>query len=103
MKHRRGIVFGGTALIGMALVLLIPFTAQGAGSFASVAFQQQWNSVEGTVPNFWGPLATARDGQVEPYAEGVYNGQPGLRLVQYFDKARMELTNVNRIVTNGLL
>jgi hypothetical protein len=103
MKHRRGLVFGGTALIGVALVLLIPFVAQGATAFASAAFQQQWNSVEGVVPNFWGPLATARDGQTEPYAEGVFNGQPGIRLVQYFDKARMEQTNINRPVTNGLL
>jgi hypothetical protein len=103
MKHRRRLIFGGTALVGVALVLLIPLAAQGAGGFASPAFQQQWTSVEGAVPNFWGPLATARDGQVEPYAEGMYNGQAGLRLVQYFDKARMELTNVNRPVTNGLL
>jgi hypothetical protein len=103
MKHRRGMWLGGTALIGVALLLLIPFVAQGATAFASPAFQQQWNSVESVIPNFWGPLATARDGQTEPYAEGVFNGQPGNRLVQYFDKARMEQTNPDRPVTNGLL
>jgi hypothetical protein len=84
-------------------VLLIPFVAQGADQFASAAFQQQWNTVEAVIPNFWGPLATARNGQTEQYAEGVLNGQPGVRLVQYFDKARMEQTNPDRPVTNGLL
>lgn len=103
MKHRRRVIFGGTALVGVALVLLIPFVAQGAGQFASAAFQAQWNSVETTIPNFWGPLQTARDGQKERYAEGVLNGEQGIRLVQYFDKARMEQTNANRPVTNGLL
>jgi hypothetical protein len=102
-KHRRRLFFGGTALIGVALVLLIPFVAQSATAFASAAFQQQWNSVESVIPNFWGPVATARDGQTEPYAEGLFNGQPGIRLVQYFDKARMEQTNPTRPVTNGLL
>jgi hypothetical protein len=75
-----------------------------ASAFASPAFQQQWNSVESVIPNFWGPLSTARDGQSEPYVEGTYNGQSGMRLVQYFDKARMELTNpTTGVVTNGLL
>ena len=85
------------------MLLLIPFVAQGADQFASAAFQQQWNTVEAVIPNFWGPLATARNGQTEQYAEGVLNGQPGVRLVQYFDKARMEQTNPDRPVTNGLL
>ena len=85
-------------------VAMVPFTAQGATAFASPAFQNQWSSVEGTIPNFWGPLETARDGQIEQYAEGVANGQPGTRLVQYFDKARMELTNPGTgNVSNGLL
>jgi hypothetical protein len=85
------------------MLLLIPFVAQGADQYASAAFQQQWNTVEAVIPNFWGPLATARNGQTEQYAEGVLNGQPGVRLVQYFDKARMEQTNTDRPVTNGLL
>ncbi len=81
---------------------MVPLTAQSAGAFANPAFQQQWSGVETTIPNFWGPLDTARDGQIEPYAEGAVNGQPGQRLVQYFDKARMELRGDNT-VTNGLL
>ncbi|MHB8647736.1 MAG: hypothetical protein ACYDAR_18295 [Thermomicrobiales bacterium] len=69
---------------------------QGASAYADPQFQQQWNAGEATTPNFWGPLATAKDGQQEPYAEAG-----GQRLVQYFDKGRMELTN--GAVTNGLL
>lgn len=103
MVHRRRCIVGGTLVVGLVFALLIPFTVQGADQFASPEFQQQWNRVESAIPNFWGPLETARNGQVEPYAEGVYNGEPGIRLVQYFDKARMEKTNPDRPVTNGLL
>jgi len=103
MVRQRRFIFSSTLVVGLVLVMLIPFAVQGADQFASPEFEQQWNSVEGTIPNFWGPLATARDGQPEQYAEGVYNGEPGKRLVQYFDKARMEKTNPARPVTNGLL
>ena len=103
MVPRRRFISFNTLIVGLVLLLLLPLSAQGADQFASPAFQQQWNSVERVIPNFWGPLETARTGQVEPYAEGVYNGEPGIRLVQYFDKARMEKTNPDRPVTNGLL
>ena len=103
IRRRRGTFLAGLGAVGVILALLVPFIAQGADQFASPAFQQQWNTVEVVVPNFWGPLATARNGQTEQYAEGVLNGQPGVRLVQYFDKARMEQTNPQRPVTNGLL
>jgi len=103
MVHRRRGIIGGTFGVGLVLTLLLPFTAQGADQFASPEFQQQWNRVESAIPNFWGPLETARNGPVEPYAEGVDNGEPGIRLVQYFDKAQMEKTNPDRPATNGLL
>jgi hypothetical protein len=51
----------------------------------------------GSDPNFWGPLATAKDGQQEPYKEAA----GGQRPVQYFDKGRMEITT--GALTNGLL
>lgn len=90
--------FLASALI--ALVLPSIMAVQAAGSFATPAFQQQWQQGEAIAPNFWGPLATARDGQHEPYKEAP----GGQRLVQYFDKTRMELTNpASGIVTNGLL
>lgn len=103
MVRQRRFIFRSAFVVGLVLVMLIPFAVQGADRFASPEFEQQWNSVEGSIPNFWGPLATARNGQTEQYVEGVYNGEPGKRLVQYFDKARMEKTNPDRPVTNGLL
>jgi hypothetical protein len=68
-----------------------------ATGFASPAFQQQWQQGEALAANFWGPLATANAGQNEPYKEAP----GGTRLVQYFDKGRMELSG--GAVTNGLL
>ena len=73
-------------------------STQAAMTFGDAAFQAQWQAGESITPNFWGPLVLARDGQIEPYAEST-NGQ---RLVQYFDKARMERRNDGG-VTNGLL
>ncbi len=90
-------------LISVALLLtpaLLLFHVSAAGSFANPAFQTQWNAGEAITPNFWGPLPLARDGQNESYVEAP----GGARLVQYFDKARMELTNPSTgVVTNGLL
>jgi hypothetical protein len=88
-----------------ALVLLIGSltgvgTIVSASGFAAPAFQAQWQAGEAIVPNFWGPLETAQPGQQEFYADA-----PGKqRLVQYFDKGRMELTDpATGTVTNGLL
>jgi hypothetical protein len=69
-----------------------------ATDFAAPVFRFQWESVERNTPNFWGPLANASPGMREPYTEAA----GGTRLVQYFDKARMELAGQNT-VTNGLL
>jgi hypothetical protein len=99
----RVIALATTSAVLFALVIGAFIGVGAASSFASPAFQTQWNSVESVIPNFWGPLSTARDGQAEPYVEGSYNGQTGMRLVQYFDKARMELTTPTSPVTNGLL
>lgn len=73
---------------------------EAANAFANAAFQAQWQAGEAIVPNFWGPLETARNGQQEFYADA-----PGKqRLVQYFDKGRMEITDpASGTVTNGLL
>ncbi len=69
-----------------------------AADFAAPVFRFQWESVELNSPNFWGPLANASVGMQEPYTEAA----GGTRLIQYFDKARMELVGPNT-VTNGLL
>src|SRR5690348_7804596 len=69
-----------------------------ATDFAAPVFQFQWEKVELNSPNFWGPLPNASTGIQEAYVEAP----GGKRLVQYFDKARMELAAANT-VTNGLL
>src|SRR6266581_1483541 len=80
------------------------------GSFADPAFKTVWQRidqpvVEGKVARtwVWGPVP-GRSLQ-EPFQEGPN----GTHLVQYFDKARMEINNPNGnpadpfYVTNGLL
>lgn len=86
----------------LMLIALISFASLvhpvgAATAFAHPDFRKQWEAGEAVIANFWGPLDTALDGQQEPYAEA----DGGSRLVQYFDKGRMELTNGK--VTNGLL
>lgn len=92
--HRSRIIF--VAMLAIALVTLSP-GVQAASKYADPAFQAQWQTGEAVTPNFWGPLETAKEGQLEAYKEA----SGGQRLVQYFDKGRMELTNGT--VTNGLL
>jgi len=76
-----------------ACTLLVP-----GSPFANDGFQAQWQQGEALAANFWGPAAAG--GLSEPYVEAP----GGQRLVQYFDKGRMELTNpTTGIVTNGLL
>jgi hypothetical protein len=70
---------------------------EAASAYANSGFEAQWQAGEHIVPNFWGPLSTARDGKQEFYADAPDKQ----RLVQYFDKGRMEL--VNGEVHNGLL
>ncbi|MDQ6604742.1 MAG: hypothetical protein M3176_10910 [Chloroflexota bacterium] len=71
-----------------------PVGVSAAQNFADPRFASVWRADEGKAPNFWGPLGVASDGIQEPY-----NGST--RLVQYFDKGRMEVTNGQ--VTFGLL
>jgi len=90
---------GLLVLVGLLVVGLGwgRIATQAATGFATPAFQQQWFAGEAITPNFWGPLANATDAMQEPYNEAT----GGRRTVQYFDKARMELTN--GALTNGLL
>jgi hypothetical protein len=91
----------GSALKGPSLV----------EAFAHPAFQRTWERTDrpvslGQVQRswYWGPNPNT-PGLLEDYAEGV----GGKRLVQYFDKSRMEINNPNGnqsdpfFVTNGLL
>jgi len=94
-KPMRGLL-AGVMLLALAGVFSIPTGA--ASDFAAPGFRYQWDTVETTTPNFWGPLPNATNGLTESYTESP----GGQRLVQYFDKARMELAGPNS-VTNGLL
>jgi len=104
-------------MIGVAM-LVSAGSVQSAPDFASPLFAQRWQQDEHVAPNFWGPLADAHPGQDEPYGGGDACRPPrqcpasipdgsamGHRLVQYFDKGRMELNGGGQgtIVTSGLL
>ncbi len=74
-------------------------------TFATSAFERVWAQA-GTVQKsiwLWGQGAIS-DGMYEPYLEG----KDGVRLVQYFDKSRMEINNLEapaseQVVTSGRL
>jgi hypothetical protein len=90
----------GSALLLITAGIAVPTFTHGQAAdlpFGSAAFAAQWNSIEPTVPNFWGPAV--QPALHEPYSEATN----GARLVQYFDKARMEQTTASGPVTNGLL
>ena len=96
----------------IALVLVGAMPAGAATGFADSAFRTQWQAGETITPNFWGPLKNATGGTQEPYLEaslgfsesGPTNPGQGMRLVQYFDKGRMEINApASGKVTNGLL
>jgi len=93
VRMRRKLALTATFVLLVSLVGMA--TIQAASSYADPQFKTQWEQGEAITPNFWGPLANAKDGQDEQYKEA------GKRKVQYFDKGRMELTNGK--VTNGLL
>ncbi len=94
-----------------SVVLALPLLDQvRAEEFADPAFRQVWERSDKAVAEgravrtwLWGPQPNAT--QRESYADGP----GGVRLVQYFDKSRMEITNsasdkASRwYVTNGLL
>ena len=82
------------ALVGLIGLVVPEAETQAASSFADPKFEAQWKAGEAITPNFWGPLANAKEKTTEPYGGTM-------RTIQYFDKGRMELTSGT--VTNGLL
>src|SRR5687768_10215149 len=100
------------AVTGIILSSVSVTSAQpsGPGNFADRAFENVWARTDALVSSgdvkrsyYWGP-------QAGPSMSEQYNeGQGGTRLVQYFDKGRMEINNPNGdrsnrfFVTNGLL
>lgn len=98
-SHRTGIR-ATAAIVALCFLLLAEGAPAGAANlFAAPAFQQQWVLGEALTANFWGPLATAGDGRNEYYKDAP----AGQRLVQYFDKGRMEWADPPGLATNGLL
>jgi len=112
-KLSRGAKTGGTlATIMLAGVTVISTMPAFAVDFAHSAFKRTWDRTDSLVASgqvsrtwFWGP---------EPHAaaQEQYLDAPGgtqTRLVQYFDKSRMEINDPNAdpnavfFVTNGLL
>lgn len=87
------------------LVVPVSSVAEAAPPFGTDNFQNLWqysDKLVDEIPNAgrgytWGPNAFATF--QEPYKEGT-NGK---RLVEYFDKSRMELSPDGQLVTNGLL
>lgn len=102
-------VTGVIAVLITAIVMIVgPVMAQ---DITNPAFQRVWNRQDLPVAQqisgrswTWGPEANT-DSMREPYAESP----EGQRVVQYFDKSRMEITdptadqNSQWYVTNGLL
>lgn len=98
-------------ILGLALISSSVSFQASAATFADPAFNQVWHRTDQQVSDgrvsrtyLWGP---------EPFTPGIqedYMEAPGgKRLVQYFDKSRMEINNPNGdknnpfFVTNGLL
>jgi len=112
-QTRARIVAGGLALFSLPLLFggLLRTEAADNMSFADPAFQRVWERTDLPVANhsvvrtwYWGPAPNS-PGLIEPNAESP----GGVRLVQYFDKSRMEINNPTGdrndkfFVTNGLL
>jgi len=95
MRQRWGVMLS----VAMVALWVGTMGVQAATGFASPMIEVAWRQGEGIQPNFWGPLATARDGQPEQYKDAP-NGK---RTVQYFDKARMEQFAPDARVKTGLL
>lgn len=94
MRRRLCIVFA----LALVVTSLVALPVHAASLYANPAFEAQWRGDEAKLGNFWGPLSLAKEGQQEDYAEAA----GGKRLVQYFDKGRMEL-GADGTVTSGLL
>ena len=112
MAHRRSVQWFGRGIaataLGATLLSALPAAAApwwNRTQFASEHFQNVWNETDanpGDRSLTWGP------GPWWDYREFYRQSPNGLRQVQYFDKARMEINNPSAqrdrfFVTNGLL
>ena len=110
LKLKRLVISGLLVALISSVFPALSFAADNGG-FADPAFARLWNRTDWPVRNgdvsrsfLWGPRPFTLEVQ-EDYAEAP----GGKRLVQYFDKSRMELNNPGGdqsspyYVTNGLL
>ncbi|MGI8691232.1 MAG: hypothetical protein ACR2M3_21845 [Thermomicrobiales bacterium] len=81
----------------LALSLFPAMNASAATEFCNSTFKAAYSLGESIAPNFWGPLEHASDCRTQDYTDTP----GGQRDVQYFDKARMEITRGQ--LTFGLL
>ncbi|XSG73824.1 hypothetical protein ACP8Y2_16725 [Herpetosiphon llansteffanensis] len=96
-------------IVSLLLVASLNPQPSSANAFEQAAFKTIWQRTDGLVQQglvgrtwLWGPEAAMN--HYEAYAENPN----GARLVQYFDKSRMEISNPNAphdqwFVTNGLI
>ncbi len=112
-RYRRGAHLIAAVLIGVLALSAVPVASAAPFDgererFADERFARVWSRTDSELVRggrswYWGP------GPWFDYAEFYRQGVNGLRTVQYFDKARMELNNPadrsgpNQGVTNGLL
>src|SRR4051812_29668000 len=104
------------ALLVASLLILGPVARAGAGepiaypTFADPAFQKVWERYDR--PVYYGTASRSYiwgSGTIQGLQEPYTQGPSGQHLVQYFDKARMEINNPNAnvndpfYVTTGLL
>ena len=85
----------GILILGLSLFPAV--TASAATEFCNDTFKGAYSLGESIAPNFWGPIEHASDCRTQDYT----NTPGGKRDVQYFDKARMEITRGQ--LTFGLL
>ncbi len=81
----------------LAFSLFPAVNASAATEFCNNTFKDAYSLGESIAPNFWGPIEHASDCRTQDYT----NTPGGKRDVQYFDKARMEITRGK--LTFGLL
>jgi Tol biopolymer transport system component len=113
LKNRKtakaGVALSSLLMVGVLALNAIPAAAV---DFAHPAFKRVWDRTDSLVASgqvsrtwFWGP--EPRAAAQEQYVDAP--GGTGTRLVQYFDKSRMEINNPDAdqsnpfYVTNGLL
>lgn len=102
---------GLAAFLTLQVIVVTPAKAE-PPSFNDPNFQIVWGRTDKPVEMFtvsrsymWGPTTLPSSPSIEPYV----NSPGGMRVVQYFDKSRMEVNNPNGnrsnlfFVTNGLL